>query len=123
MLTKNRLAILAGLCVATLSANAGTLKKDGWTSSSCGDKPETPDLNFDSIAEFNDSIAAFNAWQREEAATYFECLTKDANADMKKITDSVNAQKKEHDDMVEYLNGQAAEFKKQAEDKKTPPGQ
>jgi hypothetical protein len=100
MMTIYRVVVFTGLCVAALSTNAGTLKKTEWESNNCGTKPLAPALNYDSVEEFNDSIATMNAWQRETVA-YFECVGKEANADIKKITDTVGAQQKEFEKMFD----------------------
>jgi hypothetical protein len=122
MMTIYRVVVFTGLCVATLSTNAGTLKKTAWESNNCGTKPLAPALNYDSVEEFNDSIATMNAWQRETVA-YFECVGKEANADIKKITDTLGAQQKEFETYVEKNNADAAEVKQKVESENALPAQ
>ncbi|MDD2722870.1 MAG: hypothetical protein PHH59_02450 [Methylovulum sp.] len=112
MMTITRVAIFTGLCMTLLNTNAGTIKKGGWTANDCGDKPVAPELDFESIDSYNESATAMNAWQKE-SAVYLECLSKEANADIKQITDAVNAQQKEYKELVEKNSAEAADYKEQ----------
>ncbi len=122
MMTITRLAIITGLCVAMLSANAGTLKKDGWDASDCGNKPLAPELDFETIEAFNESVVAINAWQ-QQAVAYLQCVGKEADADIKRIADSVAARQKEHKELVDNISAQATAFKEEAEVNRPQPEQ
>lgn len=114
MMTLLRLAIFSGLCLGAVSSTAGTLTKDGWEPSECGLKPIAPALNYDSVPGFNDSVAAINAWQ-QEALVYYSCMTKEANADVKRIHDKVEQQQKDHKDLVESINAETLDVKQRVE--------
>ncbi|MDD5271707.1 MAG: hypothetical protein PHU14_03195 [Methylovulum sp.] len=121
MTTPPRLAMFTGLCIMAATAFAGTLKKDGWEASGCGAKPVAPELNYESIPAFNDSVAALDAWQ-QTTVPYFECLVKEAAADIKKISDTVSQQQKDHKEFVEAINAEAAAVKQRVEsDNVLPP--
>jgi len=122
MMTVTRLAIFTGLCLAFLNTTAGTIKKGGWTANDCGDKPEAPELDFETISTYNESANAMIAWQKE-SVVYLECLSKEANADIKQITETVNAQQKEFKELVEKSSAEAAEYKEEVLNNNNPPQQ
>lgn len=79
------------LCVLT---HAGTIAQGSWTPLSCGEKPLAPSLNLSDIDAYNKSVAAVNAY-RQALRVYIDCLTNEANADIKAITRSAAATQQE----------------------------
>lgn len=114
MMTLNRLAVFMGLSFITLTANAGTLNKDGWDTNDCGTRPAAPELNYNSVNEFNDSLIVFTDWQ-QQSRVYFDCLVKEANGDIKKINDTVYGKQKEHNELVQSITSDAEAYKQKKE--------
>ena len=109
-----RLFVILGLTMLVLEANAGTLSNEDWKPSNCGEKPEAPEFNEESIEAFNQSVLAVNEWLKT-SSTYMKCLADEANADTKRITDSAAAEQKAHKELLESLDAKVAAFKEQQE--------
>ncbi|BCT67731.1 hypothetical protein [Nitrosospira sp. NRS527] len=72
------------------TANAGVLENGSWSASGCGAMPETPVIDSSSVAAFNRSVGAINAWQKQ-MQVYHDCMIKEANADSVTINQSARA--------------------------------
>ncbi len=79
------------LLASTTAAMAGSISNGTWTPSKCGEEPTAPALKLGTEDDFNESIAAVNAWQAK-ANAYNGCIVDEANADNALITKTANAQ-------------------------------
>lgn len=107
-----RLLVVVGLNLLALNTHAGTLTNESWKPSNCGEKPEVPEFNEESIEAFNQSTLAVNEWLKT-SSTYMKCLADEANVDTKRITDAAAAEQKAHKELLESLDAKVAAFKEQ----------
>ncbi|MES1196862.1 MAG: hypothetical protein ABUL58_07955, partial [Steroidobacter sp.] len=86
----SRLLLSLSMLLIGTSATAGVIKDGVWTPTGCGIKPEAPVLNLRNDKSYNQSVNAVNVYQ-QNIRDYLECLTREANADIRAITESANA--------------------------------
>ena len=96
------------------TANAGVLENGSWSASGCGAIPETPVIDSNSVAAFNRSVGAINAWQKQ-MQVYHDCMIKEANADSVTINQSATAGQGRINGIVEKLNAEVAAGKQKVE--------
>jgi hypothetical protein len=98
-----RLTCLCLSAAATLPAWAGTLDGSTWNPSQCGPKPTPPALNARNIDAYNATVEQVNTY-RKAARTHIDCLVREANADIKAITQSAStAQQSEREEDAKLL--------------------
>ncbi|SCX46424.1 hypothetical protein [Nitrosospira sp. Nsp1] len=96
------------------TANAGVLENGTWSASGCGAMPETPVIDSSSVAAFNRSVSAINAWQKQ-MQVYHDCMIKEANADSVTINQSATAGQGRINGIVEKINTEVAAGKQKVE--------
>lgn len=95
--------IITALMLLVLApAQAGSLSKSQWTAGSCGNKPETPNIDGSNVETYNQSVNAINDWQQQSKA-YFECLANEANTDIALISETVNKDQTSYRDKVDKI--------------------
>lgn len=83
------LALFSGLALAS-TAQAGVIVSGVWTSTTCGPKPDVPQLNLSNADAYNASLAQVNTY-RQAIGPYVDCVIKEANADIQAISQSASA--------------------------------
>lgn len=80
------LPLMAFIC----EAYAGSFKNGNWSPSACGAIPEPPQTDFGDITAYNQSIDNINTYA-QRLSVYQSCVVKEANSDMRSITQSANS--------------------------------
>lgn len=104
----SKLVVYIALLSSFNYAYAGTLSNGLWSASACPTLSEPPALETNgSMDDYNASIKLINEWQLQ-AQKYFDCLTKEANADSQIISNTINEERSKFNDTVEKLHTEAA---------------
>jgi hypothetical protein len=85
---------LALLATTGPAAFAGTLSGSAWTASGCGAQPVAPVVDLKNVDAYNASIERVNAYL-PLLKTYIDCVTQEANGDLKAVSQSANASQAE----------------------------
>lgn len=83
-------AAFGALLFLSAAAQAGNLVNGAWSPSGCGPRPEPPPVDGKDDNAYNQTVDAVNAYL-PLLRTYVDCLTQEANADLKALTQSANA--------------------------------
>lgn len=89
-LSSTALLSALGWFVAASTAQAGVIVSGVWSPTTCGPKPEAPQLNLSNADAYNASVVQVNTY-RQGIRPYVDCVVKEANADIQAITQSASS--------------------------------
>lgn len=78
------------LLAAAPAAFTGTLSGSSWAATGCGAKPMAPAVDLKNVDADNKSIERVNDFL-PLLKTYVDCVTQEANGDLKSVSQSANA--------------------------------